>query len=683
MPTNIYKYDGTLLTTVADATLDTTHSTLKFPGTGYKRYSEPVMENLVWIMQNFAGAIAPTNPITGQGWYDTSKNILRVYNGASWDSASGIQVGTSKPVTGTNVGSLFYDSVNKQFYIWNGTAWDLLGPMGSATNSDPVSPTIPTNSAIESIRISDGTTNHQVWRVTIGGTILAILSTDQAFTPLPTLTGFPTIYPGLTLNTSIANSTIGGTTLAFSGTKSNFPVSDVTYDLGTSARRFKNFWADAGRITSNLTVNTSSSGNTFEVTGVSKFNGPVNLTGSYNNPAIIINTSNLAISQQRGAMEFDGNNFYITSNVQGSTTRFAVGPGADGNFYKVVNISNVTQSNSSTTGALVVTGGAGVGGNVYVNGNMLMSGAFTQFFAPPNGTSITPSISWASDKTTGLFNPSSGNIALAMNGVERLRINSQGAINLNNAGYGNPGQVLASQGFGLPAIWAGLGGNVTTATSMISSSFNEAKGADIISGATTNIWANADGNLIYVTGAGASITSLGTAPQAGARRTLIFAGVNTLTYNATTLVLPGSASISTAAGDVATVVADTTANMVVTSYTRATGQPIIPNFVGAWASFYWNGSAVVIVASYNVSGITHNGTSDFTVSFTTSLASANYVVVGANSDTATSTSGSGIRVIAASAGAAPTLKSSSQVRIGTGAADPGASNAASFAVIGG
>lgn len=68
----------------------------------------------------------------------------------------------------------------------------------------------------------------------------------------------------------------------------------------------------------------------------------------------------------------------------------------------------------------------------------------------------------------------------------------------------------------------------------------------VASAATTNIVA-ALSNIVIVSGT-TTITSLGT-PTLGIKRTLVFAGALVLTHNATTLILPGGANITTAAGD--------------------------------------------------------------------------------------------------------------------------------------
>lgn len=99
------------------------------------------------------------------------------------------------------------------------------------------------------------------------------------------------------------------------------------------------------------------------------------------------------------------------------------------------------------------------------------------------------------------------------------------------------------------------------------------KGTAVASAATTDIWGIA-GDYIHVTGT-TTITSLGTAPYAGARREIIFDGALTLTHNGTSLILPGAVNIFTAANDRAVVRADTTANMIVVDLIRASGLPAV------------------------------------------------------------------------------------------------------------
>lgn len=75
------------------------------------------------------------------------------------------------------------------------------------------------------------------------------------------------------------------------------------------------------------------------------------------------------------------------------------------------------------------------------------------------------------------------------------------------------------------------------------------QGSDIASASTTNIGAAGTALYAQVTGT-TTITSFGTV-AAGTLRIVEFTGALTLTHNATSLILPGSTNITTAAGDVA------------------------------------------------------------------------------------------------------------------------------------
>ena len=97
-----------------------------------------------------------------------------------------------------------------------------------------------------------------------------------------------------------------------------------------------------------------------------------------------------------------------------------------------------------------------------------------------------------------------------------------------------------------------------------------AKGADIASAATTNL-STATGQYVHVTGT-TTITALGTA-RAGIRRSVVFDGALILTHNATSLILPGGANVTTAAGDSAEFMSEGSGNWRCINYTRAASAP--------------------------------------------------------------------------------------------------------------
>jgi hypothetical protein len=78
MAYNIIKSDGTLLTTIADGTINTTSSSVGLPGRNFAGYGQTLDTNFVWLTENFAANSPPANPLAGQLWFNTNANTLYV-----------------------------------------------------------------------------------------------------------------------------------------------------------------------------------------------------------------------------------------------------------------------------------------------------------------------------------------------------------------------------------------------------------------------------------------------------------------------------------------------------------------------------------------------------------------------------------------------------------------------------
>ena len=110
----------------------------------------------------------------------------------------------------------------------------------------------------------------------------------------------------------------------------------------------------------------------------------------------------------------------------------------------------------------------------------------------------------------------------------------------------------------------------------------------VASASTVSLGAQAS-DKVYITGT-TSITSFGAA-LGGTRRSVRFEGALTLTFNATSMILPGGVSIQTEAGDTLDAVCISTGNWRVTAYNRASGSvlfalnPIATTTVDASATF--------------------------------------------------------------------------------------------------
>lgn len=98
------------------------------------------------------------------------------------------------------------------------------------------------------------------------------------------------------------------------------------------------------------------------------------------------------------------------------------------------------------------------------------------------------------------------------------------------------------------------------------------------------------GDVVLITGSGASITGLGTA-RAGRIVECVFDDANTLTHHGTSLICPGNANIATAAGDSMQALSLGSGNWRVTRYIRAAQRPYAEGTYTPAVSFSTPGDA--------------------------------------------------------------------------------------------
>jgi hypothetical protein len=104
--------------------------------------------------------------------------------------------------------------------------------------------------------------------------------------------------------------------------------------------------------------------------------------------------------------------------------------------------------------------------------------------------------------------------------------------------------------------------------STLENALYEAEGGALAASATVNL-ASATGNFLHITGS-ATINSFGICP-AGARFVLVFDGACTLTYNAVSLIIPGSTDLTTVANDTAMIISEGGGNWRIVNYYNASG----------------------------------------------------------------------------------------------------------------
>ena len=169
-------------------------TSLTFPGRNVTGYGQIIAENFLAILENFASANAPVNPIEGQLWYDTTNGVLQLYDNTNWKAASNIQKSPTEPsVEDSKVGELWVDTTNQQLRIYTGTRWLLVGPTESAIDGLRYGP------AVEKI-IDQDNNDKNVLILYIADQPVAIVSKDT-FTPKINITGFDRIQSGINIAT--------------------------------------------------------------------------------------------------------------------------------------------------------------------------------------------------------------------------------------------------------------------------------------------------------------------------------------------------------------------------------------------------------------------------------------------------------------------------------------------------
>lgn len=198
--------NGTVLTTIADGTVNDTSSSLTLIGKNFSGYGTYLNDNLVHMLENNANDTPPTTPLTGQLWWDSAGN-LNVYTGAGFVNLAAITSSTSQP-TGPKTGNQWWDTTNQQFNVYNGSGWTLVGPAFTSNTGQ--------SGTLVGTILDSNAASHVAVNVYVSNTLVAIVSKDSTYTPATSITGFSTIKPGFNL---VSTSAVTG--VAYWGTASD------------------------------------------------------------------------------------------------------------------------------------------------------------------------------------------------------------------------------------------------------------------------------------------------------------------------------------------------------------------------------------------------------------------------------------------------------------------------------
>ena len=337
MAYDIRKTNGTSLGTILDGTVDNKSKTsLVLIGRNYANYGQFMVDNLVSLVENFAYNIAPSNPLAGQLWYNTSDARLRYYNGTVFKPLASVTVQASAPST-TVAGDIWWDTTNEQLYIYNGVipysalGWILIGPGYSKLNGK--------SGAIWEQIVDTTSATHNVLSLYLDGIRTAIISRDSEFTPQTSIPGYTTIKQGLTGNTSVNSAQY-------------FVTSNNANNLGgVSAAQYLR--SDENDTTTGILSITNNGGLTVGANGNLQL-----LSNSLGDVQIVSTQLN--------------RNLLILANVGGtSTTALSVVGSSGETTIRELTVSQATAATSPTTGALKVAGGVGIGGDLYIAGDLV------------------------------------------------------------------------------------------------------------------------------------------------------------------------------------------------------------------------------------------------------------------------------------------------------------------------
>jgi hypothetical protein len=267
MSYTINRSNGSTLTSVVDGTIDQTATDLVLIGKNSSSYGTYLNENLVWLLENFANSTQPNHPITGQLWFDTTENRLKVYDGSSFKVSGGTIVAGSVPSSITT-GDIWINSKTEQLFFNDGIQTVLAGPIYTSTQG-------ATGFVVDTI-VDSNDISRTIAQLYVGQTLLGIFSKD-AFTPKTAIAGFT---GSIIVGFNVANT---------AGIKFNVPVSS-SYALiapDGSLKTTSNFITSTG--TNSMTGTLSIQNNTPLILGTNANNQIETSTTLFN---IKSNTSN-------------------------------------------------------------------------------------------------------------------------------------------------------------------------------------------------------------------------------------------------------------------------------------------------------------------------------------------------------------------------------------------------------
>ena len=278
MTYNITLTNGSALITggLPDGTIDSTNSSLTLVGKNYPGYGIFLNQNMVRLMENFSNTAAPAAPLPGQLWWNSATKNLTVNTAAvkgtasaAWKTITTMTYSSSAP-SNPVTGEQWYDTIGGQLKVWTGS-WTTIGP--AATTATGNSGAIP-----DTIAATSPSATYVVLKFYIDNVLVGIWSKEASFTTA--VSGFATVNRGLNLSTALSQAFYGNADVA-----NNLYVSGVAIPGSSFLRN-----DTSGTINGSLSL-TNDSGITFGAASDfvgSVSSGVVTLRNQTNNKDLIL-----------------------------------------------------------------------------------------------------------------------------------------------------------------------------------------------------------------------------------------------------------------------------------------------------------------------------------------------------------------------------------------------------------
>jgi len=365
--------NGTTFATITDGTVNQS-SSMTLVGKNYAGYGQFLDDNFIHLLENSANSTAPTAPLTGQLWWDSTNTLLKVYSGVGgWKVVGGATASSSQPSPSV-VGDLWYDTTNQQLKVCS-----VAGSPGTFIVVGPAYSSAQGTSGAVPITISDGSTGYIVTALYANNNLVGIISGASDFVPAGNSSSyaaaFPTIYKGFTVwntgNNSGNISNPGNINMAVAGSVIETVASTGAYVTGLISATGNVIGTNfIGNVIPPAGGSVSTTGN---ITGGNLLtSGIMSATGNATGGNLVTNGLATVTGNITGGNVLTGGLISATGNVTGGNLRTAGLLSATGN----ITGGNVLFGSGIVSGTGNVIGGNVLFGSGIVSGTGNVSGGY-------------------------------------------------------------------------------------------------------------------------------------------------------------------------------------------------------------------------------------------------------------------------------------------------------------------